>query len=160
MKKQLVAFVLLLTFLITRVAHADISSSSSSTGLVPIPPGPDVIIAVVKGEPAPVNGQLFDNKTALRWGHYLEQAKLRLRVDVDTQRKVGDAEVAYQKRVLELERAQYASVTADLQKRLSLSLTENVSPPWYRNPWFTFTVGLVVMGASVALGAFALSAVR
>jgi hypothetical protein len=55
--------------------------------LTAVPPGEDQIFVVAKGQPAPVQGQLFDTPTAIRWGNYLQPAKYPRRCICDGQRR-------------------------------------------------------------------------
>lgn len=121
--------------------------------LTAVPPGEDQIVVVAKGQPAPFQGQLFDTPTALRWGNYLQQCRVRLVSDVELQKKLDDADLRYTQRVLELEREKYARVTAALEKRVQETEEELRHPPWYREPWFGVAVGVVATVGVLAGGA-------
>ena len=134
-------------------------TSSSELGVQAIPPGKDRIIPTKKGDPAPFDGQLFDNDTALRWGNWLLQYKLRLQQDVDYQKKVLGADVQLWQHKYELSEQKYVTVTSDYQKRLADSTAlvakyreEIDSPPWYRSPVFGFAVGIVFTGVCLGAG--------
>lgn len=113
--------------------------------LMPIPPGDDRIEPLVMGQPAPFTGQLFENNTALRWGHYLEQCRVRLVADVELQRKTDEAQIEYLKAVVQIQKVQYATVTADYQAQVA-TLKD---PPFYRTVWFGVVLGA---GAVLATG--------
>lgn len=132
-----------------------------------IPPGEDKISPLKKGEVAPYDGQLFDNYTALRWGNWLLQYKLRLRIDVEYQKKLWDADVELWKKKYEISETKYTVVTADYQKKVAALETqvekyraEVESPAWYRSPITGFVLGVVVTGACVGVGAYVYSAGR
>ena len=133
--KRFVAVVLLL--LLPRTAFAQ------TPPLEAVPPGDDVIVAVKKGDTAPLAGQLFDQATALRWGNYLQQCKLRLVADVDLQRKIDEAKLDYLKQIIDLEAKKYTEVTSDYQARLKAAESEGLNPPFYKTVWFGITIGVV-----------------
>lgn len=127
--------------------------------LIPVPDGEDRIQHVEKGEPAPYSGQLFDPSTALRWAHYLQQAKLRLNEDVIYERRVCNAHLTYMGQRVELE-VQYAeAVEADLRGRVlrleqrNVDLADEVqNPGFFKSPGFWFAVGVLTTGALTGLG--------
>jgi hypothetical protein len=148
-KLLLVLFICLLP----SIARAEPPEASP---LTPVPSGPDVITVVKKGEPAPHDGQLFDQATAIRWANFLQQAHMRLRMDSLFQYKIDQVELEAQKKILELERAQYKRVTEDLHVKLAEAQKDAASPAWYRTATFGFTAGvvgtiLVVVGAAILI---------
>lgn len=127
--------------------------------LEPVPPGDDVILPVKKGDTVPLAGQLFDQATAIRWGNYLQQCKMRLVADVELQKKVDDAQITYLNQVLALEREKYNQVVTDYRLRLGKAEAEVLSPPFYKTVWFGVTLGVVTtLLLSIATG-YVLSAV-
>lgn len=152
--RRIVTLVILLSLLPLR-AFAD-----EPTPVVAIPPGEDRIEALKKGDPAPYGGQLFDPATALRWANYLQQYKLRLKADVELQKKLAQAESDYQKRVLTIEQEKYTRVTGALEEentRLKIQLADR---PFYESVWFGVVVGAVAMGTAVGFAAWGLSSVN
>lgn len=121
--------------------------------VVDIPPGQDRIVPVDKGAPAPFSGQLFDTPTALRWANWLEQYRLRLKLDVETQEKIDGLEISLLNQKLDLERTQYVQVTDDLNKRVALLQDELRNPPFYKTTWFGVALG--VTGSFLLVGATA-----
>ena len=117
-----------------------------------VPPGDDVIVVVQKGQPAPVTGQLFDQSTAIRWGNYLQQCSMRLVSDVAVQQKVDQAQIDYLTKTVDLERSKYTTVVTDYQLRLTTAQNALQNPPFYKTPWFGFTLGVL---GSVLLGGLA-----
>jgi hypothetical protein len=128
--------------------------------LTPIPPGDDVIVVVKKGDPAPFTGQMFDQATALRWGNYLQQARFRLQADVELQKKLGQADVDYQKRLVVIEQEKYVRVTSDLEAKNALLTAQLFDQPFYKSVWFGVVVGALAMGTAVGLAAWGLSSMR
>jgi hypothetical protein len=110
---------------------------------------------------APFDGQFFDNNTALRWGNWLSQYKFRLKLDVDYQKKLGDADVELWKKKYDLEENRYMVVTGDYQKQvaklendMAKYKDEALNPPWYRTTTFGFILGVVATGAVIGLGVY------
>lgn len=125
-----------------------------SPALVPIPSGTNVIEPLQQGQPAPFTGQLFDLKTALRWGNFLEQCRVRLDVDVRTERDRGIVEAGYWRTRLEQDRASFLVIVQDQQNQIAkLSIPKAV--PFYQEGWFTFGLGAVSTGVLIGLGVYA-----
>jgi hypothetical protein len=115
-----------------------------------IPPGDDVIEPVQKGSPAPFSGQLFDTMTAMRWGNYLQQYRLRLDVDVKAAEKTCKAELDYDLKIRDIETDRNKKVETDLQQRLLRSEQRNAAlqeklnnPSFFRSMEFGVTLGVV-----------------
>lgn len=124
------------------------------------PPGDDHIVSVEKGERAPFDGQLFDPNTALRWAHYLQQAKLRLKQDVVKERKICKANILFMKRVVELERGYHDDIEEDLRTRVVKLeqekrdlVAEMNDPSFFSSPGFWFALGVLTTGLLVGAGA-------
>jgi hypothetical protein len=137
------------------------STSSPNPEIQTIPTGEDKIVPLRKGEMAPFDGQFFDNNTALRWGNWLSQYKFRLKLDVDYQKKLGDADVELWKKKYDLEENRYMVVTGDYQKQVAKLENdvakykdEALNPPWYRTTTFGFILGVVATGAVIGLGVY------
>lgn len=130
------------------------SLAQEAAPLTPVPPGDDKILPLRAGDPAPVSGQLFDTPTALRWGNYLEQCRVRLTSDVVFQRKVDQAQITYLSSVLDAERKQYLTVTGDYQKQVAQLQTELRNPPFYSTVWFGTVLGVVGTVAAVTATAY------
>lgn len=148
--------------LLTCQANAD--TSSTATVVQSIPPGDDKITPLRKGDPVPYDGQLFDNATALRWGNWLLQYKLRLDLDVGYEQKLRQADVSLWTQKYDISEKKYETVTADYQRKVAALEGQVVqyrmevqNPPWYRSPLFGFTVGIVFTGLCVGVGAYALN---
>ena len=123
------------------------------------PPGEDKIVPVSAGDPVPFSGQLFDDDTAIRWGNWLEQYRLRLPLDVALQKKVDEARITALEGTLQTER-EAAQESQRLYAERIKSLEEQlVSPPWYSTPEFGIAVGVVSTLAIIGVTAGVLSAV-
>jgi len=129
------------------------AGSVSAQELTPIPPGPDKIVPAKKGEPAPFDGQLFDNATALRWGNWLLQLKAFAAVNHDLDQQVCKANTDFLNKKNSLEEEQYKKVTAELQEKLAKAQEEAANPPWYRTTTFGVVIGVtgtVLIGVGTA----------
>ncbi len=119
-----------------------------------IPPGPDKIQTLREGDPAPFSGHLYSPDTALRWANWLEQYKLRQKLDRDLQEKICLADITLRDQKLAFAEQQYQTVVTDLEKRLAAA----EDPPFYQTMGFGFGVGVaatvaVVIATAVVLGA-------
>lgn len=118
--------------------------------LTPIPPGEDRIESVQQGVATPFAGQLFDNKTAMRWGNYLEQCRVRLAADVEYQWRIDQAQIDFLKTSLAAREDQLKFVTTEYQKQLQ----EARDPAFYKTTWFGVVVGVVGTVAAVSATAY------
>jgi hypothetical protein len=130
--------------------------------LIPVPDGDDKIEFVRQGDEVPFSGQLFDPATALRWAHYLQQAKLRLKEDVVYERRVCNAHLDYLGSRLELEVAYSEAVEKDLRARVldleqrNSDMQEELrSPPWHKSRAFGIAIGVVGTSLVAGLSAWA-----
>lgn len=169
MRRLLSGFISALIFLRSPTAAADpaLVIPTAAPLLLDIPPGPDTIVPIRKGTDAPFDGQLFDNGTALRWGNWLLQYRLRLNADVELARRIGAADAELWKQRYTIVTDKYSAVTVDYQKQLLYWQTEANrykrdadNPPWYRSPWFGFGLGVVCTGLAVGLSAYAISTMK
>ncbi|HNC99648.1 MAG TPA: hypothetical protein PKW90_26200 [Myxococcota bacterium] len=129
-------------------------AAAQSRKVEDIPPGPDRIIPLKEGAVVPYEGLLFDPPTALRWGNWLKQYKLRLAEDVELQRKIGEADVRATERRMQLQ-IDLASQEANAQRQRATELEKRLlDPPWYRTVWFGATLGVVGAAGLTLLGAY------
>ena len=125
-----------------------------------IPDGPDRIVPLALGEPAPFSGQLYDPDTALRWANWLEQYRLRLTLEVNFQRNICTIKTAYGDARLDIERERATRAEAALEaslRRRERELDLALNPPWYRTTWFGVAAGTAGTLAVTALAAWAVS---
>jgi len=151
--------VVVVVLLATQIAWAD--------PIPPIPPGDDKIVPVKEGDKAPFTGQLFDQSTALRWGNWLQQYKLRLSQDVDREKKTCEVQVKYKDEVLRIEEKRAATITEDLRNRLQkteearLRAEEEArNPSWYTTRTFGVIVGAVGTAAIFGFSVYAIDSLR
>lgn len=150
--------VFLFVLLLSSAVHAQ------DSGIVTIPPGDDLIIRMDKGEEAPYDGQLFSTDTALRWGFWLQQYRLRLKLDVGTAEKKCKVHLEFKDKELQIEKSRYAAVEEDLEARLVRSeqhslewQDEAMNPSFFRTFEFGLLVGVVITGAVSAAIAWAVN---
>lgn len=140
-------------------------STARAQEIATLPPGDDNIAAVSKGQPAPFTGQLFDTNTALRWGFWLEQYKLHLKLDVDTALKTCAVNQLHDQQVQAIQLQASQAVEKDLRARLLQSEKDRLAaeeearnPPWFRTREFGFIIGVVGSAVVVALSISAIHA--
>lgn len=132
------------------VARAD------GADVVNIPAGEDKIVPMRKGEAAPIEGQLFDNDTALRWANWLVQYKNLLKQNVELQRKLCAVDVNLAAQKLEIEQVRTKKIIPDLEAKLAEAKKEADNPPFYRTFWFGATMGATIASIGI-IGAASLA---
>jgi hypothetical protein len=123
--------------------------------LTPVPAGEDKIQAVQEGEVAPFTGQLMDAPTALRWAHYLQQAKLRLSEDVIATRRTCNEQEYGQT----IEKDLRSRVLLEEQKVQDLQ-TEMNNPGFFDSNGVWYGIGVLSTVVVIGLGAFVVSQVK
>jgi hypothetical protein len=140
-------------------------AAAQTPPITTIPPGDDKILVIHKSDSAPIDGQLFSNDTALRWGFWLQQYKYRLKADVEQAQHVCAVETTYKDKVLGIEKTRSATVEKDLLVRLEraekarLSAEEELrNPHWYKTRDFGIFLGLASSAGILGLSIWALEA--
>lgn len=123
--------------------------------VVAIPAGSDRIVSLRQGEPAPFTGHLFDPPTAMRWGNFLEQYRVRLDVDVRSERERGQVEAGFWRTRLEQDRGYYLVVIQDQQRQIAQLQLPKADLAFYERSWFAFGLGVVTAGALFGVAAYA-----
>jgi hypothetical protein len=125
--------------------------------LVAVPAGEDKIVPLKLNQPAPFTGELFDLPTAVRFGHFIEQARLRLKEDVLLERRRCNAEMSYLGQRANLERDLRLSEEADYRMRIlklentNIQLQNSINNPGLlQSPVFWLITG--ALGASLLFG--------
>lgn len=119
--------------------------------LVPVPAGLDVILPLERGQAAPLTGQLFSQETALRWGHYLEQAQERYGAQTNLLLAKANAEIELREQLLSAERKAHAQDQATALVRLTEAERRLMNPPWYQTFWAGMLTGVVVTVATAGV---------
>ncbi len=154
----------LIVFLLPMAALAQ-PSPDAHPPVEAIPPGPDRIVSLTRGQEAPFGGQLFDPSTAIRWGNWLMQYKYRLTWDVELEQKVCTEEKTYKDSLLIIEKERSQKVETSLREALRSSEKERLeaeeaarNPSWYSTMGFGVVVGVVATAAVFALAVWAVEA--
>lgn len=129
------ALILSLSLLFPTTAH------TQELQLKTIPPGESRIVSLEKDQPAPFDGHLYDNDTALRWANWLKQSKMLYRIDLSAseERRKLEGKICAQR--MNLKQEQYNEMVAGYSQRLRKLEEERRNPPWYETVWFGATVG-------------------
>lgn len=135
----------LIASLLTQVTIA----RADGADVVNIPAGEDKIVPMRKGEPAPIEGQLFDNDTALRWANWLVQYKTLLKQNVELQRKLCSIDLNLSAQKLEIEQDRTKKIIPDLEAKLTKAQDEAANPPFYKTFWFGATMGATITAVAV-----------
>lgn len=124
-----------------------------------IPPGEDRIVPLRKGQEAPFDGQLFDTNTAIRWGNWLEQYQMRLKLDYEAQTRIQQARENYLNQVIRIEQEKYREVT-EAQRNTILELEKKVAEPdpWYESLGFGLGLGVASTILVTAISVWAIDA--
>lgn len=148
-------------FLITLLVLLSFTTNVLADPPPAIPPGPDKIVVVKKGQEAPFDGQLFDNPTALRWGNWLEYYRFRQALDQETYKEMDTAKSAYYKDIISINEKKYNDVTA-LQKKAIVELEKKAAEPdpWYESFEFGFGMGILAAGLVFSLSILAVTQIN
>jgi hypothetical protein len=145
---------LIVALLLPSIAFAE--GPLPTANVTTYPPGEDVINVVKKGEPAPYTGQLFDDKTALRWAVWLQQYKTLYGLDMQAQKASCDVKVAHEEELRRIDAERNTKSEADLRQRLLASETARAkaeetlrNPPFWKEPGFWYGAGVVTSVAAV-----------
>ncbi len=135
--------------------------------VVTIPTGPDKIQPLQLKEPAPYPGMLYDYDTALRWGNWLKQYQLRLKLDVQAEQQKCQVRVEAADKVLDLHKQAHKASEEDLRKRVlkleerNIKLSDELRDrPWYETRTFGIVVGVVGSATLFGLSVYALDRTR
>jgi hypothetical protein len=154
------AFVATFMFVSTAAAQVPPLPKVPRYSLDSTPAGADVIHPLRRNQPAPVDGQLFDSATALRWGNYLEQYRLRLDTCYDTADHLLQAERRYWVEVTAAQQEHLTAYRADALSRLAaqdkavakLSTALAAGTPWYSTREFGLVLGVTGTLSVLGLG--------
>jgi hypothetical protein len=106
------------------------------------------VVPIEAGEVAPFSGQLFPTELAVRLGLRVEQLQFRLEMETDHLTALCDAQMQFDRDVLELERERNQQNT----ELLTTNLERAGQIPWYRTFVFGLIVGVVGSALLVAGG--------
>ncbi len=148
--KATVLGVLFLVFLLwASDAHGEVAP-------VEEPVDTDGAAPLSEGDRAPFDGILFPTELAIQMGFRIETLQTRLRLDVDREQRICQAQVDFQEQRLRIETERRDFQIGLLQQRVDDQAAVIARPtPWYRQWGFAFGMGIVVssllVGGGIAL---------
>lgn len=117
-------------------------------------------IALSEGEEAPFEGILFPTELAIRMGFTVENLQTRLVLDINRERELCRAQLAFEERRRELEEERRDYQIELLTERLQEQAERLAQPtPWYQRWGFAYGMGILSSVILVAGGVVALIAV-
>ena len=132
---------------------------ADGTDVVNVPAGEDKIVPMRKNELSPMDGQLFDNDTALRWANWLVQYKQLLKSNAEMQKRLCAIDVNLANEKLLIEQDKNKKIIPDLEAKLAKATEEAEHPPFYKTALFGGAVGVAltsigIVAAVAATGGF------
>lgn len=113
----------------------------------------DGAVAVSEGDRAPFDGILFPTELAIRMGFRIETLQTRLRLDVDREQRICQAQIEFQDQRLSLEIERRDFQINLLQQRVDDQAAVIARPtPWYQRWGFAFGMGILTSALLVAGG--------
>lgn len=109
---------------------------------------------VKKGEKAPYTGELLTDSLSIDLGIKAKNCESRLEIERDYRKSLQETEVAFQRRLLEIERETHAQEIKALEKALSESQLS-----WYEEPAVAVAFGVVLSFGVTLLAVKALDVV-
>lgn len=126
-----------------------------------LPPGDDIITAVVEGTRAPHGGMLLDTDTAIRWTNRLSWFRNELRLTLDRHaRELAAIERSHARELRLIEESYTREVDGlrgDLRTQAQTFAQSVREHPWFDTFAFGSVVGVVLAGIIVGLTAWAAS---
>jgi len=136
-----------LLLVVALMAFAGSAGAQEPAPIETLPSGEDIIVPLRLEEPAPFQGQLFSNDTALRWANWLVQYKLRLQLDVQEQKSLCEVRTNALKKKHLIDQEKYNTVVLDYKVKLSDAEYRANYPPWYKDFWVGTTLGAITVSA-------------
>jgi hypothetical protein len=116
----------------------------------------DGAVPLAENDRAPFQGILFPTDLAIQMGFRIETLQTRLRLDVDREQRICQAQMDFQDQRLRIETERRDFQIGLLQTRVDEQAAALARPtPWYRQWGFAFGMGIVVssllVGGGIAL---------
>lgn len=113
-------------------------------------------VPLSENDRAPFDGILFPTDLAIQMGFRIETLQARLRLDVDREQRICQAQADFQDQRLRIETERRDFQIGLLQQRVDDQAAALARPtPWYRQWGFAFGMGIVVssllVGGGIAL---------
>jgi hypothetical protein len=116
-------------------------------------PDMDGAVAVSEGDRAPFDGILFPTELAIQMGFRIETLQTRLRLDIDREQRICQAQIEFQDQRLSLETERRDFQINLLQQRVDDQAAIIARPtPWYQRWGFAFGMGILTSSLLVAGG--------
>ena len=116
-------------------------------------PDMDGAVAVSEGDRAPFDGILFPTELAIQMGFRIETLQSRLRLDIDREQRICQAQIEFQDQRLSLETERRDFQINLLQQRVDDQAAVIARPtPWYQRWGFAFGMGILTSSLLVAGG--------
>jgi hypothetical protein len=113
----------------------------------------DGAVAVSEGDRAPFDGILFPTELAIQMGFRIETLQTRLRLDIDREQRICQAQIEFQDQRLSLETERRDFQINLLQQRVDDQAAVIARPtPWYQRWGFAFGMGILTSSLLVAGG--------
>jgi hypothetical protein len=113
----------------------------------------DGAVAVSEGDRAPFDGILFPTELAIQMGFRIETLQTRLRLDIDREQRICQAQIEFQDQRLSLETGRRDFQINLLQQRVDDQAAIIARPtPWYQRWGFAFGMGIFTSSLLVAGG--------
>lgn len=126
---------------------------ADGSDVINVPPGNDKIVPMRKGEASPIDGQLFDNDTALRWANWLVQYKQLVKSNAEMAKRICEIDTSLANKKLEIEQDKYKTVVTDLEHKLAVAQDDAAHPAFYRTAWFGAAIGVGITTLAVVAAA-------
>lgn len=117
--------------------------------VVTYPPGDDKVVVVKKGDPAPYQGQLFDDNTALRWAMWLQQYKARYGLDMKAEQDTCKVKLDHAGALAGIEAERASKVEEEFRGRLAATEAQRIkleeelrNPGFFKQPGFWYGLGV------------------
>lgn len=116
----------------------------------------DGAVAISEGDRAPFDGILFPTELAIQMGFRIETLQARLRLDVDREQRICQAQIDFQDQRLRIETERRDFQIGLLETRVREQAEVIARPtPWYMRWGFAFGMGILtsslLVGGGIAL---------
>ena len=143
---SIVGFVFLALWLWATPAHCEDAATTDDTTM-------DGAVSVSAGDRAPFDGILFPTELAIQMGFRIETLQARLRLDIDREQRICQAQIEFQDQRLSLETGRRDFQIDLLQHRVDDQAAIIARPtPWYQRWGFAFGMGILTSSLLVAGG--------
>lgn len=145
-KNMCLRFLFFTLMLWAQTAHGEGSAADEPVDV-------DGAVAISAGDRAPIDGILFPTELAIQMGFRIETLQTRLRLDIDREQRICQAQIEFQDQRLSLETERRDFQINLLQQRVDDQAAVIARPtPWYQRWGFAFGMGILTSSLLVAGG--------